>query len=310
MELHVSAKAEKQILKFVQNALSDFKRRNDLKLFMRIIFHWYGVCGGGSLEKSEITKGMLIGLLYDYARIHKQPSARITFQGRRVNLCLGMRRKNYDGLTMREAYEMLKEQTMEKMASKGKGYIGRSMSVNAKRAYERGLKPLSRIRAADLRQNGFHYSVAFFRWLIHNWDIKPKEMHHTSAACRITAFYDGSVIRYAAHCCNLELLYQIYRGKLTVEQARQEREIRCAKVRILDTLLGGKSGRAVSTDCLFCDNLLFLSPKLCVRADNPGVEIMEVFDEQLESMENENLKNQAIELIKHKTTVYRKYLRK
>ena len=85
-------------------------------------------------------------------------------------------------------------------------------------AYERGLKPLSRIRAADLRQNGFEYSVAFFRWLVHHWDIRPRERHHTSASCRITAFYDGSVIRYAAQCCNLELLFRIYKGKITVRR--------------------------------------------------------------------------------------------
>lgn len=262
------------------------------------------------MEQSRITKGKLIGLFYDYTRIYKQPSARITFQGRRVNLYLGNRRKKYDNLTIRQAYDVLKEWTVEKTISKGNGYIGRSMSVNAKRAYERGLKPLSRIRSSDLRQNGFHYSVAFFRWLVHNWDIKPKEMHHTSAARRITAFYDGSVIRYVAHCCNLELLYRIYKGKLTIEQAKQEREIRYAKVRILDTLLGGSSGRAVSADCLICDNLLFLSSKLCIRLDNPGVDIMEVFAEQLENRKNENLEKLTVELVKHKTTIYRKYLRK
>lgn len=177
---------------------------------------------------------------------------------------------------MREAYDVLKAQTVEKAVSKGNGYIGRSMSVNARRAYERGLKPLSRIRSSDLKQNGFYYSAAFFRWLVHNWDIKPKEMHHTSASRRITAFYDGSVIRYAAGCCNLELLYQIYKGKVTMEQAIQEREIRCVKARILDTLLGGKSGRAASTDGLICDNLPFLSSKLCIESDKPGVDIMEV----------------------------------
>lgn len=266
--------------------------------------------GGGCLEKLKITKGKLIGLLYDYARIHKRPSARITFQGKRVNLYLGAGRKSFCGLTTREAYDMLKERTMEKAVSMGNGYIGQSMSVNAKRAYERGLKPLSRIRSSDLRQNGFHYSVAFFRWLVHNWDIKPKEMHHTSASCRITAFYDGSVIRYAAHCCNLEFLYRVYKGNLTMEQARQERGIRYVKVRILDTLLGGSSGRAVSADCLICDGLLFLSSKLCIRSDNPGVEILGVLDEWPENGKNENLEKLAVELVKHKATAYLKYLRK
>lgn len=256
--------------------------------------------------ESKITKGKLVGLLYDYARVCKCPSARITFQGKCVNLYLGAGRKNLCGLTMEKAYDVLKGLTVEKTASKGSGYMGRSMSVNAKRAYERGLKPLSRIRSSDLRQNGFHYSVAFFKWLVHNWDIKPKELHHTSAAYRITPFYDGSVIRYAARCCNLELLYRMYRGKLTMQQAKQERRIRYARARILDTLLGGKSGKIISADCLLCDNLLFLSSKLCIGRDNPGVRIVEIFDGQPES---ENLENLTIELIKHRTTVYRKYMR-
>lgn len=267
-----------------------------------------GYCDG--LEKMKITKEKLIGLLYDYARIHKQPSARISFQGRRANLYLGNRRKKYCNLTIREAYDILKERTVEKTGSKGNGYIGQSMSMNAKRAYERGLKPLSRIRSSDLRQNDFHYSVAFFQWLVHNWDIKPKEMHHTSASRRITAFYDSSVIRYIASCCNLELLYRIYREKITVEQAMQERGIRYAKVHILDTLLGGRSGKAVSADGLLCDNLLFLSSKLCIRSDNPGVDIREVFDGQSVKRKNENLEKLMVELVKHKTMAYLKYLRK
>lgn len=179
-------------------------------------------------------------------------------------------------------------------------------------AYERGLKPLSRIRAADLRQNGFGYSVAFFRWLVHHWDIRPRERHHTSASCRITAFYDGSVIRYAAQCCNLELLFRIYKGKITVEQARRERGICYARARILGTLFGGKSGEIVSANCIFCDNLLFLSPKLCVRADHPGVEVVETyenFEETPQNMKDEKLERLAAELVKHKTSVYKKYLK-
>ena len=94
-----------------------------------------------------------------------------------------------------------------------------------------------------------------------------------------------------------------------MEQAMQEREIRYVKTRILDTLLGGKSGRAVSADGLICDNLLFLSSKLCIESDNPGVDSMEVFDGRPENWKNENLEKLAVELVKHKTTVYLKYLR-
>ena len=157
----------------------------------------------------------------------------------------------------------VKRRSQKKKSSSKGGYIGRSMSVNAKKAYERGLKPLSRIRSADLKQNGFHYPVAFFRWLVHNWNIKPREMHHTSAACRLTPFYDGSVIRYAAHCCSLELLFQIYKGKMTIEQA-----------------------------------------------DDPWVNVLEIFEELPEQIKSEKMEQLARELVKHKTWVYQKYLKK
>ena len=96
---------------------------------------------------------------------------------------------------------------------------------------------------------------------------------------------------------------------MTLEQARRERGIRYANVRILDTLLGGKSGKIIRSDCLLCDHLLFLSSKLCVRAGNPGVEVSEVMEELPERMKNEKMEQLTMELIKHKTGVYRKYLR-
>lgn len=184
------------------------------------------------------------------------------------------------------------------------------MSINAKRAYERGLKPLSRIMSADLHQNGFYYPVRFFRWLVHNWNIKPKEMHHTSVACNITAFYDDSVIRYVVKCCNLDLLFQIYKGKLTMAQAKQTRKIKYARVRVINKLLGGKSGKTVNANCVLCDDLPFLSSKLCVRADDLGVEVLEIFDELTEDMESGKLEELANDLIKHKISTYFKYLRR
>lgn len=262
------------------------------------------------MKNSEITKTKLINLFYDYIRIYKRPAARITFHGKSVDLYFGKRTSVLQGLTMEDAYEVLKKYTIEKKVSGGNGYIGRSMSINAKRAYERGLKPLSRIMSADLHQNGFYYPVRFFRWLVHNWNIKQKEMHHTSAACNITAFYDDSVIRYVVKCCNLELLFQIYKGKLTIAQAKQLRKIKYARVRVIDKLLGGKYGKTVNANCVFCDDLLFLSSKLCVRANDLGVEVLEVFDEPSEDMESGKLEELADDLIKHKTSIYFKYLRK
>lgn len=55
---------------------------------------------------------------------------------------------------------------------------------------------------------------------------------------------------------------------------------------------------------------MFLSSKLCIRANELGVEVLEVFDEPQEDMESGKLEELAVDLIKHKTSIYFKYLRK
>ena len=62
--------------------------------------------------------------------------------------------------------------------SLGKGYIENSMSVNAKNAYSRGLKPRSYFTASQLNSLGFHYPVSFFHWLCKESYLLAQEQHH------------------------------------------------------------------------------------------------------------------------------------
>ena len=59
------------------------------------------------------------------------------------------------------------------------GYIGRRMSVNADKAYKKGLLPRSRFTKQLLRENGWTYSVSFFNWLCKQAYIMPQEYHHS-----------------------------------------------------------------------------------------------------------------------------------
>lgn len=63
---------------------------------------------GGYVKNLEITKAKLINLLYDYARVYKRPAARITFHEKFVDLYFGKGTSVLQGLTMEDAYEVLK----------------------------------------------------------------------------------------------------------------------------------------------------------------------------------------------------------
>ncbi len=166
---------------------------------------------------------------------------------------------------------------------------------------------MSRFTSSDLRQSGFIYSIAFFRWLIKNWEVYPKEMHHTSASRRYTAFYDASTIAYLARDCNLKLLHDIYKGKITREEAIRKRGIRLVKAQVLDTVLGGRSGKSLQVEGVTCNNLLFLSPRLCVRADDQRVVIKDQSEEAGASKTQEELINK---LLQNKTHRFRKFVKK
>ena len=67
------------------------------------------------------------------------------------------------------------------------GYAGYSMSNNAVDAYDRGLKPMSKITKDDLPAD---ISVAFFRFLVREGFVGGSEWHHTSKKFNRTDFFD------------------------------------------------------------------------------------------------------------------------
>ena len=88
--------------------------------------------------------------------------------------------------------------------SAGNGYIGYSMSVNAADAYDRGLRPISKLTAADMPLG---VSLSFARWLAKTGEWRAAEWHHTSAKFNRTDFYDPAEI---AAIGNLRALREKY----------------------------------------------------------------------------------------------------
>lgn len=79
------------------------------------------------------------------------------------------------------------------------GYNGCSMSNNAVAAYEEGKKPLSKIKASDLKEAGWQYSLAFAKWLAKREGLcgyysriwEPSEWHHSSKMYNKVKFYSA-----------------------------------------------------------------------------------------------------------------------
>lgn len=180
---------------------------------------------------------------------------------------------------------------------KGRGYVGKKMSVNAIDAYNRGAKPLSKLTAADLHAWGFEYPLVFFQWLCKTGRCKPAERHHTSVAKNATKFYSEKTIRYINNNLNLDLLYRLYRGEVKEEEMSKERGIEFVRVRLPHALLGGASGRSVSFDGVLCDDLVFYSPTLSFRADEPSLRLQCFGSDRPVDFNNPNLQKIVKQLI-------------
>lgn len=107
-------------------------------------------------------KSEIIELLYEYNRRSKTDNAKISQTNK--DICNHFIHKEYLILFNVEVIKKLKSELkiLPQYNKKGRGYIGKSMSVNAKRAYKKGLKPISNFNSEELQQNGFLYSYSFF----------------------------------------------------------------------------------------------------------------------------------------------------
>lgn len=260
---------------------------------------------------SKKDKSILYNLLYDYRREYRYPLAQVKINAdNKVDLRL--KDEEYSGIAFEKAERILKHWIEVSSRRKlGRGYLeDNSMSVNAKRAYENGMRPISRFTASDLRKSGFEYSVEFFKWIIRTWGIRPMEVHHTSAAKRRTEFYGEQTIRHIVDTCNLELLYEMYLGKLTKEQAKRKRKIQYVKVRILRSMIDGTIGTPIVINAIICDGIIFYSQKLCFDQNDERLEILACYDIRPSAdFENKNLKRLSDKLVLHKTDFYKRYVK-
>lgn len=124
--------------------------------------------------------------------------------------------------------------------NKNSGYIGYKMSKNADIAHKNGQFPITNINSKMLKDNGFEYSVPFFKWLCNKQYIIPIAWHHTGASSTMTAFYSPKTISYVAEKYNLSLLYQIYLGKITKPEAINKLQIHFVKAKVISSALGFK----------------------------------------------------------------------
>lgn len=170
-----------------------------------------------------------------------------------------------------------------------KGYIGRSMSINAKKAREKGLLPASYWTSDVLKQHGFNYPVSFFRWLCKRQYITAKEYHHTGCAFKCTGYYQESTISYVVQRYDLDLLYEIYTGKIDKNEAKKKKKITYVKVKTTDRILGLKGLNTVTLNCVRYSNIIWYSKNKFIHEDSKDCTIIAEYDERPFGFENKNI---------------------
>lgn len=169
-----------------------------------------------------------------------------------------------------------------------KGYVNKEMSINAKIAYKQGLFTLSKLKKKDLIENGFNYPLIFFKWLCKNNFILPSERHHTSATYRLTTFYSTKAIQYASYGLNLNNLYNIYKGKETIESLVEKESFEYKRILVSSTLLGIKNGSNIKLDCVQYKNHLFYSIESAIDVNDTSYRVIKTFKEIPEDWNNKN----------------------
>ncbi len=172
------------------------------------------------------------------------------------------------------------------MKDKNSGYIGRKMSKNAAEAHKNGQFPISSISSKLLKENGFEYSVDFFKWLCEQGYVVPLGWHHTGVACNMTAFYNRSTITYVADKYNLELLYQMYSGEINREDAKQILGITYVRAKVVPSALGFKMSALINADMVKCGDYYYFSKDKKVVLGERQIEIMQEWDKVPQGWKN------------------------
>lgn len=103
-----------------------------------------------------------------------------------------------------------------------KGYIGQSMSVRAKSAYDDGLLSKAKIKKDDLEDAGIDLPVNFIKSLMPRI-IKPTEWHHTGKHYNETDFYDLDDIKEQLENKDIDRLLEIYEEEKKEKKLEQEK---------------------------------------------------------------------------------------
>lgn len=96
------------------------------------------------------------------------------------------------------------------MNNANSGYVGYSMSVRAKQAYDGGLLSKAKIKKSDLEGAGVQLPVSFVKWMMPAI-IKPTEWHHTSIHFNKTDFYDLNEVKEQLDEIDIELRLTQYK---------------------------------------------------------------------------------------------------
>lgn len=115
---------------------------------------------------------------------------------------------------------------------RGQGYIGRSMSVNAKIAYDNDIKPLSRWRKADfvnIIEDAYDAQVKRIKGSYKNY-LVVSEWHHTGPFFQATNFYRIDEEKVARAVEAGDIIFYTEAEVLALEEAaRVEEEARQAR---------------------------------------------------------------------------------
>lgn len=104
-----------------------------------------------------------------------------------------------------------------------KGYVGQSMSVRAKNAYDNGLISKAKIKKSDLEDAGIDLPVNFIKFLMPGI-IKPAEWHHTGKHYNETDFYDLEDIKEQLQKRDIESLLEAYKEEQAEKKLEREKE--------------------------------------------------------------------------------------
>lgn len=117
---------------------------------------------------------------------------------------------------------------------RGRGYVGRSMSVNAKIAYDNNIKPLSRWRKADfvdIIEDVYDAQVKRIKGSYKNY-LVVSEWHHTGMFFQATNFYKVNEEKVARAVEAGDIIFYTEAEVLALEEAaRVEEEARQARMK-------------------------------------------------------------------------------